>query len=285
MTNIHGNHTNSIILLIIILFPFALGNCSKKSHSKRTYSATNAKAGDASQTGKLQPSSLNEVTAQEESGQGGSEPSNLQNQMENTPPPEAAVTVETATVSNESVDILETADASRPPHQILDADALAAVYGRVFTEAPKFSALDRRILGTIDYFENPHSAKLTSVSNSYLKIIRGYAATECRNLARSDMAALTSQGQTPALDASTPLANPGWKLVPRLGPPSAAEVSGVMSRFFGYEPAEGDHRGADQFADLINENLKASNNLPQDIEETYTLLCIVAATDFRTIIR
>ena len=282
MTNV-----NRLSFLIPAIFALLFTvNCSQKKVNKRQGASGAQISNDASKT--QDPSDENEelVTSQDE-GSGGFDnsiqpveaPAPLPNK------PKAVVTIDTAEVTSETMDILDTKDAAKPPHQILDADALEYVYGRVFTAPAKFTNPQRKVLGTVDFYENPNSAKPAAVTNSYLKIVRGYAATECRKLVKADIAALTAKSQAPSKDSDGTILNPDWKLVPRLSPPSTGEVSAIMGRFFGHIPNEGDHRGAEEYAALIQKHLKASTNLGVDIEENYTLLCIVAATDFRTMIR
>ena len=122
---------------------------------------------------------------------------------------------------------------------VFDAVPLTATWQRFFgIDTEIFTSQQRKDLGTISYVgETPmllNGIAKNQVDQAYLRTLRAVLLDQCQTLADKEMIALQNAKEGDVFTQHV--------LIKRYGMPSAAEVSAIMSRMFGYQSAK--HRGS-----------------------------------------
>lgn len=172
---------------------------------------------------------------------------------------------------------------------VFDAIPLTATYQRFFgTSTDIFTPRQRKALGTINYVGETHAllhgTSKRQLDQAYLRTLRVVLLSQCQQLATQEAQALSSAVEGDVFTAQV--------LIKRYGAPQPTEVSAVMSHMFGYRSSGGEHRGAGDYAALMQKNLrdfKQGNSdtaaLQEEVRQQYVLLCMAIGQDTRVYLR
>lgn len=172
---------------------------------------------------------------------------------------------------------------------VFDAVPLTATFQRFFdTSTDIFTPYQRKALGTISYVgETPALLQGTSkrqLDQAYLRTLRVVLLSQCQQLATKEAQALSTAVEDDVFTEHV--------LIKRYGAPQATEVSAIMSHMFGYRSSAGEHRGAGDYATLMQKNLhtfKQGNSdataLQEEVQRQYVLLCMAIGQDTRVYLR
>ncbi len=172
---------------------------------------------------------------------------------------------------------------------VFDAVPLTATFQRFFDiNTDVFTPGQRKDLGTISYVgETPallNGMTKRRLDQAYVRTLRVVLLSQCQQLATKEAPALrtATEGDTFAEHV----------LIKRYGAPQSADVSAIMSHMFGYQSSAGEHRGASDYATLMQKNLstfKQSNSdtdaLQEEVRQQYVLLCMAVGQDTRVYLR
>ena len=172
---------------------------------------------------------------------------------------------------------------------VFDAVPLTATFQRFFdTSTDIFTPYQRKALGTISYVgETPALLQGTSkrqLDQAYLRTLRVVLLSQCQQLATKEAQALSTAVEDDVFTDHV--------LIKRCGAPQPSEVSGIMSHMFGYRSSAGEHRGAGDYAALMQKNLHAfkqgnsdATALQEEVRGQYVLLCMAIGQDTRVYLR